>query len=221
MPYNTDPRRLEQLIPYLAPLAEGRPNVEWQVTHGSPNTVAYRIREALHIARLNPDKYPDLAKNAPDYAIAVKGPTTVTARRKTPVNFAAPVETLIVQPTPTQGQEVDLASLRRQPVAFSAPYPTGSNANSVGTFATDGPQTPDSIIEIWSKGGSVKRTLFFPDARLNNRGMCELWLWAEKNNVMIMAAESAITLAVYDPSVAEFSFKPSPAMLEYEFGDKD
>ncbi len=226
MPYNIDRARLDAMLPYLAPLAQGVASAKWQVVRGSPNTVAYRIREALLIARSFPDEYPDLARYAGDYSISVVDGNHVQAKRKGPLivhTGSAALST--TEPVAGPLGVVDLSALRRPPLTISAPFSGIGGAELVGGFSTDGPQSPESIITLWEKGGSVKRTLYFPSPRLTSRQFAELWLWAcsvtPKVMLMVNEAEESVTVAQYDPQVAEFAWRPSDKIIDEIKGEEE
>ena len=216
MPYSNDVERLERMLPYLAPVAQGK-NAQWKITAGSPNTVAYRIREALHIARLNPNSYPDLAKYANDYSISIVEGNTVRARRRTPqISPPSPVDNSESLSDLVDRVEIDGNLLRKEPNveprAFDAPV------QSMNSESTDGQQTPDSIISMWNKHQGIKRTLYFPEAELSEKQLAELFLWAESQTLMILVHEIAVTLAKKDPHLMDISYKPSQEFLKEEFG---
>jgi len=216
MPYNLDPKRLDQMLPYLAPLAAGKAVVEWSVLTGSPNTVAFRIREALHIARQHPVDYPDLAKVSFDYTIGVDPVTRkVTAKRRGMLTALSMPDTTQAAPSAPAPAPIEMPDISTRWLPKPAPSPFSlPQANSVGTFSTDGPQSTDRIITLWQEGGSVKRTLYFPEARLSETQLIELWLWADEARVMIMHAEPAVTLSAYNPQVVEYSWRPASEALE-------
>lgn len=75
MAYSRSLETLEALRPTLAVLEAGR-ECEWDLTKYpsvQPQQFAYRIREALHIARAHPERYPILAEIAARVAIKVEG----------------------------------------------------------------------------------------------------------------------------------------------------
>jgi len=207
MPYSDDKKRLEQMLPYLKSLAEGK-NAEFRVTRGSANTVAFRLREALRLARIYSNDYPMLAKYAGDYSIRVESSTLVLARRRTPLveTDVKAAEQLVEQPTQVSIDPVEADLARR----------IGAKASHLETIRAEaqkellGAQTPVSIVDAYMRLGSVRPTLNFPDATLDDAELEELWRWADAHTprLMLMVAPPSVTVALFDPMAAEYSWRP-------------
>lgn len=215
MPYSDDPDRLEQMLPYLGPLATGDEIVEWTIVKGNANTVAFRIREALVLARKYPLQYVDLARFAGDYAVSVLAGNKVRARRRTPtLHFSqlVPLPPIVPATTPpvvTQGREIDV-------VAHSLVRMAGTE--EIQRFdirrmddLLRGPKTPLAVVDIYRQSGRAKPTVRFPEANLTDAELYELFLWAgaQEPPLMLLVDDIALTVAVFDSLMAEYSWRPA------------
>ncbi len=214
MPYSDDRKRLEEMLPYMGALALGK-NTEWTIARGNPTTVAFRIREALRIARLYPSEYPDLAKYAGDYAINTKVGNMVTARRRTPDMEAHVVEkpapympNIATQPSAPVVQTIDVveAHLVRTIGAKSNSMFEAQKSNHI----LQGKQTSLSVADVYRQLGEGKPTLHFPDAGLGKEELKELFFWAGNHvpPLMLLVDGIGLTVARFDAMVAEFSWRP-------------
>jgi hypothetical protein len=79
--YSTSPKTLDRIREHLKPLEEGR-SCSWTISDGAAGKFAYKVREALHIARLHSADFPALARAAETFRIIVKDPRTVVAEPK-------------------------------------------------------------------------------------------------------------------------------------------
>lgn len=209
MPYSDDKRRLEQMMPYLKRLAEGL-DVEFRITRGSANTVAFRLREALRLARIYANEFPLLAKYAGDYSIRVVSQTKVVAHRRTPLLDVQTLEPLPASRVP----EV----LTLDPVEAELTRRIGAKGVELESLRTEaqkellGAQTPISIVDAYMRLGGIRPTLNFPEAGLDDKELKELWAWADGHTprLMLMVAEPSVTVALFDPMAAEYSWRPDP-----------
>ena len=211
MPYSDDKKRLEQMLPYLNSLAEGK-DVEFRITRGSANTVAFRLREALRLARIYANEYQTLARYAGDYSIKVINSSIVRAVRRTPTLEQSELAERTIEDVTTRRifeQTID-------PVEAELGRSIGSKAAALEVARTEsqkellGAQTPVSIVDSYRRLGNIRPTLHFPEAGLDAAELEELWRWADEQTprLMLMVAEPAVTVALYDPMAAEYRWRP-------------
>ena len=170
----------------------------WIVQPGEASKFAYKIREALYIARLYADDYKTLADAAANFTIEVVNPTTVQARlTKTPTEATI----LTAAPEP-HGQP---------PVRSQAP--THGLDIARRPITTAGQQTEFSIIDVWQKAQPSLDPIHFPDAALSNEQLERLWKWAEGRtpSLMIMVSGNGLTLSPIDEAVIEYAWRPITA----------
>jgi hypothetical protein len=184
MGYSTSPRTLERILDKLAPLAEGK-STRWETAPGQAERWAYRVREALSIALLYPDRFPALAKHASHYTVEVVAGNAVQA-----VYAANTAEVAVVQhvePVPRQGQTV--------------------HSKPGAPIVVAGVRTAFDIIDYWLRAQPTNDPLRFPDALLDAEELDRLAAWANTLTPrwMVLKAqhEDAITLMKHDPRVPE------------------
>jgi hypothetical protein len=79
MGYSDSAKTLDEIRPLLSSLEKGQ-GTAWTVPEGmKPAKFAHKIREALHIARLYPERYPQLAKAAQTFKIQIVNSRQVQA----------------------------------------------------------------------------------------------------------------------------------------------
>lgn len=61
MAYSSSPLTVERMLPYLEPLVEGRETF-FRTEPGRSRWLAYKLREALAVAREHPERFPELAR---------------------------------------------------------------------------------------------------------------------------------------------------------------
>lgn len=216
MPYSDDPKRLEEMLPYLEPLTRGE-NVRWPIKMGNANTVAFRLREAMRIASRNPERYPELAKYAPDYAIRVVNALTIEARRRTAV--LGPAEQVIartvIEATPVEivHRPVDSDDELIEAVKRNTTF---TERASESLRALLGKQTPINVADAYRRYGRVRPTLHFPDANMDDEELTQVFRWASQHTppLMLMVNDAALTVSLFDPMVAEFSWRPPQDLME-------
>jgi hypothetical protein len=217
MPYSDDPRRLEEMIPYLEPIARGE-DVRWPIKRGNANTVAFRIREALRIVVANKLRYPELAEYASDYKVRVVDAFTVEAIRRTPRKAQETIERLVEIPSVPIEVQVSRATVDadKEIIESAAKATSFTDRTNESLRALLGKQTPMSVTDAYRRYGKVRPTLHFPDAAMDDEELTQLFRWASHQTppLMLMVHGAALTVSILDPMVAEFSWRPSEEALE-------
>lgn len=77
MAYSQNPVTVERMLSYLKPLVDGQECI-WRTAPNKSRWLAYRIREALAVAREFPERFPELARSR--YRIEVLSSQEVRAR---------------------------------------------------------------------------------------------------------------------------------------------
>lgn len=220
--YSKNPSTAEKMLPLLGPLIAGE-LCTWQTNEGEADYFAYKVREALYVARLHknrfqkiwdesldPDNYPvdnedkiagDLlavAKMAERIRIVVTGRSTVEARfaKGTP-------EALVLagSATPTSGYE--------------------NPGRSVVTITK---QTVWSIKEAWKASQPSNTPLHFPNAGLSYEELVELYAWATPLGLLLFEVDGALTLQRKTLDLVQFAWAPTPQaedVPEEEFPFRD
>lgn len=183
MGYSTNVSTLELQLDHLKMLREGKACI-WTVEPNDVHRFAYKIREALWIARNVAEarrKYPELAQAAEHFRIEMVNSRQVQARpaRGTP---AASVEALGVA---TSGGE--LAGPARSMM---------------------GPQTAASIIQTWMDTQPSNDKYHFPQANLSHSEMLKLHSWATKQGWIFFESQGQITLQRKSRDLEGLSWSP-------------
>jgi hypothetical protein len=189
--YSTSVVTLQRLYEYIKPLEFGEPYV-WITDEGEAARLAYKIREALYVAKLHTEQFPELAAAADRFVIEVVSSTKVQARLS-----IAPTEARILS---SHGDV--------------APQHGDSGSPTLGRIiATSGEQTAFTIIEAWKKSQPNLTPINFPSAKLNYEQLLALWNWAQTwkpKPLMIMYDEESgsLTLGPIEADVVKYSWHP-------------
>lgn len=188
MAYSRSIVTLNRLYQYIQPLENGEPYA-WICKQGYSHTLAYKIREALFVAKLHAESYPLLADAADKLVIEVVSPTKVQARLS-----VVPTEAMILS-----GENVS---------------PThGLQSGPLGRIvSTAGEQTAFTIIEAWKRSQPNLTPINFPQAKLDYTQLLALWNWCQQwkpRPLMIMEDEGSITLGPTEDAVVAYSWHPN------------
>lgn len=183
MAYSENPITVERMLPYLEPLEEGG-EVRWRAP-GKARWLAYRIREALAIAREHQQRFPSIAEMAEHYRIEVHGKDEVHARLKPRVEV-----------------ETEPLTLRAW-----APRPYVGMAEAI----VEDISSSEVLMKEWAREGRTAGKLYFPNTDLGPDGLMVLWEWAQNEGVLIFENLGAITLLPKEGNedAAEFAWDPS------------
>jgi hypothetical protein len=195
MGYSNNPELVEARRDLLAPLERGE-SCQWKIPGGWPETkqAAFKIREALRIAGLYPQRFPALAEAASRFAIHIVAQGLIEARlRSTPNVETAPTHVF----TP-QSQAID--------------QPLGRDIPTVGIT------TAEQVILSWMHRGPSNDPLRLTSVAMSQEELTQLWRWTEAHTpkLMILLNESNQTMVVslHDMSMREYAFNPESRKKE-------
>ncbi len=190
MGYSTSTYTLDERIRSgeLDLLAKGQA-CTWIVSTGLASKFAYKIREALYIARLHADQYPSLAQAADQYVIEVANASTVFARHTASNTEATVLATGGSDNTGTTTHGLEKAGRAIQ---------------------SNGPQSQFTIIDTWRKAEPSSDSIHFPTADLNDEQLEQLWLWSQNHRppLMLMVSGESITVSLWDEHVGQYAWTP-------------
>lgn len=89
MAFSESPITVQRMMPYLGPLIEGRETL-WRTEPNRSKWFAYRVREALFAARMNPTQFPELA--AARFRVEVLSSREVRAKPRPSLEESAQTE---------------------------------------------------------------------------------------------------------------------------------
>lgn len=188
MPYSTKVSRLQELLPMLGDLTEGR-SQRWEVPEGQAQLLAYRIREALYIAALNAEAFPVLAKAAAQFKIQVISPT-------------------IVQATPKQAFQTEAVKL--------VEAGGGENATVVQGLEPAGkphelvaPSSATEVVGFWTEAQPSNSKFTFPQHQLDLSELTKLYHWTLARGWLMFVTPDNLTLVKTTKSLEDSSWHPS------------
>lgn len=185
MAYSRNKVTLEAIKDQLQELALDKPQAWVMTDERSAYAWAYKVREALHIAKAYPNDYPGLARAAENYVIEVHVNRVEARRARNTTEFAAQAGEGI-----NTGQEI----ARR-------------------AVSTSGKMTVFTIVDSWRKVQPTNDPLHFPQADLNVEELTMLYNWAKswKPPLMLMVDGPSVTVGPADPHVIQYEWTPKDA----------
>ena len=184
MGYSKSKKTLEKIRPQLAQLELGL-NASWRTQEGGADFFAYKVREALFIAKLYREEYLELAKMADTTRVVVVSPSLV--------------ETKAAVGTPEAVIQSGNAAVVVQGLAEGGREPS-----------TTSPHTAAAVIAEWQRRQPSNDKLHFPQANLPREELLKLHTWASNltPSWLFFEFDGAITLQPYSRDVAELSWSP-------------
>jgi hypothetical protein len=185
MPYSKNPDRLVQLLPFMTHLIEGQDcfwNVEGRKV--TPETLAYRLREALYIGRLYKDRFPRVAAISDDVTIEIDGFRVIAKHGRT-------LHVPMPQPMQDYAAQQQSYVFERQPAPMEIRY------------------SLETIGALWSKRtqGKVNLPMYTP----SNEELVSLYEWGltQSPPVMLMPSDNSLTLIEHDEELDGMNWTPA------------
>lgn len=146
----------------------------------SASKFSYKVREALYIASLYPEDYPELAQAARVFEIKARGDRVLAVPTEHP-----DVATIDVKAKPEKEEPEETAN---------------------ATLMVHGYQTVMTIIEkcIDTKKDSIS----FPDAELSDEDLIRLYRWAAVRNKLLFVSSPGITVQTAQDDLRELAWTP-------------
>ncbi len=215
MGYSNSPETLAKIRPMLKEIEAGNPCV-WRTPPGGSRLLAYKIREALRIARMFSSKYPELARAS--YLFKIREPDSSTVRAVSNTANELLALSKLELPDPNMQRYVEpegVAEVTVDPTQLSLPDDPTEDKGLELTPDFPGPQSQFTIISHWTAIKPAPRALRFPEATLTTPQLKQLYRWAkdQKPEIMLLVDDSGVgvTVAVLDPEMAEFQWTPDSA----------
>jgi hypothetical protein len=191
MSYSVNPIVVHNSRALLKKIEKGQE--DWWECEPDPQSTrkfAYKIREALYCARRHPSLFPKLAKSAELFSIVEAGDGRVEAKFK-----AGKTASSGSTDTPTHGLE-----------------PQGKAVPTVGMH------NAEQIIQSWKDHLPSNDALHFTQTNLDEIQLASLYEWTRtwQPKLMILVGDQTLTVSLYDPSVKEFTWRPTLAAAEPE-----
>jgi hypothetical protein len=197
--YSKNPQTGIKMLPYLGPIVRGE-LCAWNTEKGEADYFAYKIREALYVARLHADSfgtstawYDSSGKNVSDDMLAL-------------AKQAERIRIVVVNPS--------LVEARLQKATPEALVLTGQAAPMSGyenpgrSTVTLAKQTVWSIQEAWRGQQPSNTPLHFPHAGLSYDELVELYTWAESMHLMLFEADGALTIQPKSLDLLQYAWSP-------------
>ena len=196
MGYSSNPNIVEQRMGLLLELKAGRA-CRWKTTPDMAHTnrLKARIHEALYIASQHPDRFPELAIAARNFALYTIEPGVIEAKPK----YIPQVSTDSSLSTPTQG---------------TAPF-----GREVSTVAKTSAQ---DLIDAWNAHTPSQDPVNFQQTTLDESELEKLYKWTSEHEprLMILVGPGFITLALEEIGAATYSWQPKnpqPQIVEKRY----
>jgi hypothetical protein len=183
MAYSTNPITVERMLPYLEPLRGGN-EVKYKAP-GRARWLAYRIREALAVAKLHPERFPDFAALGDTLRVLVRGFDEVHVVHK---------------------QRIEVEAL---PQWAESPAPAARAEAVVREVIS-----PEVIVQEWVREGRGGDKLYFPNADLDREALLQLHEWAQEAGVLLFENLGALTLMPLagNEELREFTWDPTEGL---------
>jgi len=176
---------LESRLELVKPLASTTTSVKFPCESGTERELAYQIREALHVAKLHPDAYPEITAIVGGFTFKeVDGAVLAIPKRSLSSTPEAAPPSHFLPLTPEEEAAVDKV--------YGSSKPTTVN-------------NPSSIIEIISivkEKGPSGLPYHFPNSHLQTPELRTLVKWLTTNGYLLFWANPGITIKAYTEDLA-------------------
>lgn len=194
MGYSKNPALVEREMPNLLDLKAGR-SCRWKTDPTWPATsrLLNRLRQALYIANLYPDRFPELALASKNFALHVIEPGIIEAKPK----LTASVETDTKITGRTQGGPV-----------------WGYEQSTVGKT------TADEIVTAWANHQPSNDPIQFQQTTLSDAELSKLYHWAKNGNnhpeLMLLVGKGFLTVSLVERGAPEWTPPPGTLNIKRE-----
>lgn len=187
MGYSKSKATLDKFRPFLEQVEKGG-FPAWDVKEGQADKLAYRIREALYIARLYPEAYPELARVSAGIRVVVTSPSHVEIKAA----VGTPEAVLLADP----GE----SALAVQGIA-NAEKPVATQQQNM---------TAEQVIEAWKGQQPSNSKLTFPYANLEPAELLKLHEWSSKLTPpwLMLEFDGKLTLQPWSRDIADLAWSP-------------
>lgn len=203
--YSKNPQTGIKMLPYLGPIVKGE-LCAWNTEKDQADYFAYKIREALYVARLHEDLFIERVRTLPldelRNTLAWQHADQMAALAKQ----AERIRIVVVNPS--------LVEARLQKGTPEALVLTGQAAPMSGyenpgrSTVTLAKQTVWSVQEAWRGQQPSNTPLHFPHAGLAYEELVELYAWAESMHLMLFEVEGALTLQPKSLDLLQYAWSP-------------
>lgn len=207
MGYSNSEETLATIRPKLREIEAGNPCVWRSPSYEAAHQFAYKIREAFHIARLFPEKYPKLARASRLFKIQKEtrdGGYYVRAVSNTMNEMFDMTALMSGTDLGQYAEPSSVAVIDTEPETQpSAPFEVADEHH--------GAQSQFSVIQTWIGYKPPPRALRFPEAALTTPQLTQLHRWGQvqqpKVHLLVEPSGEGLTLTA-DPEVEEFAWAP-------------
>lgn len=206
--YSKNPATAEKLLPLLQPLAEGN-LCTWQTEEGQAEHLAYKIREALYIARLFKDRNERIVLKTP-----LDGPSGEFRWQQADKMVAIARMAERVRIVTTSRSTVEARLQKGAPEALviaGGATPNQGYENPGRSVVTLTRQTVRTIQDAWQAMQPSNTPLHFPHAKLSYEELSELFAWAESFGLILLESDGALTIQRKTIDLEPFKWSPLPA----------
>lgn len=219
--YSKNPATAEKMLPLLGPLIAGE-LCTWQTSEGEADYFAYKVREALYVARLHKDNWDrELAIHFMGAELTPRTLDTVQQLRE----VAKMAERIRIVVTGRSTVEARFAKGTPEALVLAGgAAPMSGYENPGRSVVTITKQTVWSIKEAWKASQPSNTPLHFPNAGLSYEELVELHAWATPLGLLLFEVDGALTLQRKTLDLVQFAWAPTPQaedVPEEEFPFRD
>lgn len=204
--YSKNPLTAEKMLPVLGPIIRGE-LCTWQTNEGEADYFAYKVREALFVARLHKDRFQKIWDESLDpnnYPVddedMIAGDLLAIAKMAERIRIVV-----------TSRSTVEARFAKGTPEALvlaSGATPTSGYENPGRSVVTITKQTVWSVKEAWKAAQPSNTPLHFPNAGLSYEELVELYGWATELGLILFEVDGALTVQRKTLDLVEFAWAP-------------
>jgi hypothetical protein len=215
--YSKNLTTAQAMLPYFGPIIRGE-LCSWETYSGQSDRFAYKVREALYIARLHKD---DLQRWHDDENTSFQN-RFVLKQLLQLAEMAGRLRIVVISPTLVEAR---MAKSTPEALVLTGQAPPSSGYENPGrSSVVMTSQTPATIRTAWEHQQPSSTPLHFPHANLTQVELQQLWTWANEMHLIIIEVDGALTLQPKQLDLMPFAWSPRPAeedVPDSEFPFKD
>jgi hypothetical protein len=199
--YSKNLATAQAMLPYFGPIIRGE-LCTWETHPGQSDKFAYKVREALYIARLHKDNignWPMMTRAEMEQLCAL-------------AEIAGRLRIVVISPTLVEAR---MAKSTPEALVLTGQAPPSSGYENPGRSSmVMTSQTPATIRAAWEHQQPSNTPLHFPHANLIQMELQKLWEWAESMHLIIIEMDGALTLQPKQLDLVPFAWSPRPVEEE-------
>jgi hypothetical protein len=208
--YSKNLATAQAMLPYFGPIIRGE-LCTWETHPGQSDKFAYKVREALYIARLHQDSIRQWLENW-EYGLAWDSfpskSRTDLEQLSALAQMAGRLRIVVISPSLVEAR---LAKSTPEALVLTGQAPPSSGYENPGrSSVVMTSQTPATIRAAWEHQQPSNTPLHFPHANLTQVELHQVWTWATEMHLIIIEVDGALTLQPKQLDLMPFAWSPRP-----------